>query len=325
MKVSFVIPAYNAAKTVCRCLDSVIAQTDCAWEAVVIDDGSSDNTYELISAYAERDCRIIALTQENQGPGLTRNNAMARATGDYVAFLDSDDYVEKDYLALVKKKIEREELDVVVIDNFYETPDGRLIRMERLSRFAGLCAEELIAVQMTGKMPWGGWRKVVRADLIKKNGIEYSKDTVGEEAVFSFNVFHHASRIGFLGAPVLHYVDYPTSQSKKGNDDPWGPVVDRLLTHLEKNGLLTQYQRPLNSFAYTALAVSAYRISKNHRFFEAVSLVSGKIKETKQKYKCRCDRACLERRVRLLMPLIRANLAFLIVLAARLFGGKALK
>ena len=325
MKVSFVIPAYNAAKTVCRCLDSVIAQTDGEWEAVVIDDGSSDNTYELISSYAEKDCRIIALTQENQGPGLTRNNAMARATGDYVAFLDSDDYVEKDYLALVKEKIEREELDVVVIDNFYETPDGRLIRMERLSRFAGLCTEELIAVQMTGKMPWGGWRKVVRADLIKKNGIEYSKDAVGEEAVFSFNVFYHASRIGFLGAPVLHYVDYPTSQSKKGNDDPWGPVVDRLLAHLEKNGLLTQYQRPLNSFAYTALAVSAYRISKNHRFFEAVSLVSGKIKETKQKYKCRCDRACLERRVRLLMPLIRANLAFLIVLAARLFGGKALK
>lgn len=317
MKLSFVIPAYNAAKTVCRCLDSVIAQSDSEWEVVIVDDGSKDNTYEFIQEYAERDSRIIALTQENQGPGITRNNAIKHTTGDYIAFLDSDDYIEPEYVALVKEKLKKDKLDVVVLDNYYEKPNGNHIRVENLSRFAGLDRDALIAVQMTGKMPWGGWRKVIRADIIKNNGIEYSRDAVGEEAIFSFQVFYHASKIGFLGIPVLHYVDYPASQSKKGNDDPWGCVVDRLQKHLLDNGLLEHYRRQVNSFAYTALTVSVYRISNNHSFRKATSLVLKKIKEVKQKYTYDCDKSCLEGRVKLLMPCILLNLALPIVLAAK--------
>ena len=318
MKLSFVIPAYNAAKTVCRCLDSVLAQTDHDWEVVIVNDGSKDNTYELMRTYAEKDTRIVALSQENQGPGMTRNNAIKHTTGDYIAFLDSDDYIEAEYVALVKEKIAKDQLDVVILDNYYEKPNGDLIRVEALSNFEGSNKEALIAAQMTGKMPWGGWRKVIKADIIKDNKIEYSSDPVGEEAIFSFRVFYHASQIGFLGIPVLHYVDYPASQSKKGNDDPWGGVVDRLSGYLSDNGLLKQYNKQVNSFAYTALAVSIYRISNNHSFREATSLVLARIKEVKQKYKYDCDKACLEGRVRLLLPFIRLNLAFPMVLVAKL-------
>jgi len=318
MKVSFVIPAYNAAKTICRCLESVIAQTDDDWEAVIVNDGSQDNTYELLQLYAKKDARIIALTQKNQGPGMARNYAMKHTCGDYIAFLDSDDYIEPYYVKSVKEKIRAELLDVVILDNYYEKQSGELIRMEALSKFKGLSKADLIAVQMTGKMPWGGCRKVIRASILKENEIEYSCDAVGEEALFSFRVFHHATKIGFLGLPVLHYVDYPTSQSKKGADDPWGCVVERLYNYLAENHMLDSYRKQINSFAYTALVVSAYRISVNHSFFKARSLIVKKTKEVQQKYKYDCDKDCLETRVKLLLPFLRLKLTLPIVLIAKL-------
>lgn len=318
MKISFVTPAYNAEATLRRCLDSLLSQTDGDWEVIIVDDGSKDNTYEIACAYAKKDRRIVALTQENQGPGMTRNNAMRHASGDYIAFLDSDDYIEPDYVALVKEKIIGDNLDVVILDNYYEDPNGKLIRMETLSQYAGLDKDALIAVQMTGKMPWGGWRKVIKADIIRSNQIEYSKDAVGEEALFSFRAFYHAERIGFLGKPVLHYVDYPASQSKKGNDDPWGGVVDRLRKYLSEQGLLDRYSRQVNSFAYTALAVSVYRIANNHPFREAIAPIRDKIKLVKQNYHYDCDPACMETRVKLLMPLIRLNCVMPMLLIAKL-------
>lgn len=325
MKISFVIPAYNASKTIERCIKSVQAQDSSDWEAIVVDDGSKDNTFELAKQLASGDERIVVLSQKNQGPGMARNFGMKNVTGDYIAFLDSDDYIERNYVSLVNKKIREERLDVVIIDNFYETPEGRIIRQEKLSDYSALNKEELIAVQMTGKMPWGGWRKVVAKEIIINNQIEYSSDPVGEEALFSFRVFYHAKKIGFLGAYVLHYVDYPTSQSKKGDDDPWGCVVERLSGYLSENDMLERYSKQISSFAYTALAVSAYRISSNHPFGEATSLVSRKIKEVKRKYNCDCDKKCLEGRVRLLMPYIHLNWAFPIVLAAKLKKSRSFK
>ena len=76
-----------------------------------------------------------------------------------------------------------------IIDNFYETPEGKIIRYEKLSKYSTLNKEELIAIQMTGKMPWGGCRKIIVRDIIESNNIEYSNDPVGEEALFSFKVF----------------------------------------------------------------------------------------------------------------------------------------
>lgn len=318
MKLSFVIPAYNAAKTVSRCLDSVIAQTDSDWEVVVIDDGSKDNTYEVIQSYAQKDSRIISLTQENKGPGITRNNAIEHTTGDYIAFLDSDDYIEPKYIELVKEKLVKDKLDVVILDNYYEKSNGELIRLENLSRFEGLDKESLIAVQMTGKMPWGGWRKVIKADIIKENEIKYSHDAVGEEAIFSFQVFSHASKIGFLGIPVLHYVDYPTSQSKKGEQDPWGDVVENLKKHLIENGLLRKYEKQLNSFAVTALTVALFRISTQNPFGYAVKMCRLKTREFLQKYPLDFDESCLETRVKLILMFVKIRFMSGVVLISKI-------
>lgn len=325
MKLTFVIPAYNAEKTICRCLDSVFMQTDGEWDAVVVDDGSKDATYEIMRSYAERDSRFVILTQKNQGPGMARNKGMKYATGEYIAFLDSDDYIELDYVSQIKKKIINDNLDVLILDNYYETPSGKLIHIEKLSKYIGLDKDRLIGLQMTGAMPWGGWRKVIKRDIINNNKIEYSCDTVGEEALFSFCVFFHANNIGFLNKPIVHYVNYSNSQSKKGDDDPWGKVVERLQLYLTENGLIDKYQKQLNSFAVTSLVVSLYRTSEQNNFFKATNLCREKIKIHKQKYSMDVDKSCLENRVRLLLLFVKLPLPIIVVLMSKIkksFGSR---
>lgn len=317
MKYSFVIPAYNSEKTIEKCIQSVIRQKYHDWEIYVVDDGSQDSTWEIISRFTKIDSRIKSIKQENSGPGIARNNALKKVCGDYIVFLDADDYIDDDYLVLVDDLIRKNSYDVVIIDNYYEKPDGTIIREEVLSKFCSLSKDELIAVQMTGKMPWGGWRKVIKRSIISEHAIEYSADPVGEEALFSFKVFYYADKIGFLGKKVYHYVDYPTSQSKKGGDDPWGMVVEKLASFIRNELGEDKFIREINSFAYTALAVSLYRISVNHKFLEALRHGHKKVSDVAKKYKCKCNKDALKSSVKFMLPFIKLRILFPIVIASK--------
>ena len=91
-KISIIIPVYNTEKYLHECLDSVINQTLKDIEIICIDDGSADNSYQVLQGYADKDSRFVILQQENKGAGRARNNGLKNATGEFVAFLDSDDY-----------------------------------------------------------------------------------------------------------------------------------------------------------------------------------------------------------------------------------------
>lgn len=325
MKISFIIPAFNAEKSLPKCINSLLAQTDENWQAIIVDDGSTDNTFAVAQSFASECSRIEVFTQENKGPGMARNFAFPYCEGGYIAFLDSDDYVEPDYVESVIKYINQKQSDVVIIDNYYEDENGKVLRVENLSRFGMLTKPELIATQMTGKMPWGGCRKVIKKSIIEDNKIRYSDNTVGEEALFSFLVFYNAKKIDFLGKTVYHYVDNPKSQSKKGGDDPWGLVVDELSKYITEN-IGDEYKKEINSFAYTALIVSLYRISVNHSFISAVKCAKEKIKTVKAGYKGNYNKNSIETRVKLLMPFVKMNFVSPIILISKLkYRAKKLK
>ncbi|MCM8570487.1 glycosyltransferase family 2 protein [Gramella jeungdoensis] len=102
MMISFIIPTYNRAKTINKAINSVVEQTNNEWELILVDDGSSDNTKEIISPYL-RDHRVNYLYQANQGVAVARNYGAGRAKGDYLIFLDSDDTIEPNLIELLKK------------------------------------------------------------------------------------------------------------------------------------------------------------------------------------------------------------------------------
>lgn len=97
-KVSFIIPAFNVEKYISACIDSILAQNLSTWELIIVDDGSTDATAEICNAYAERDERIKVICQQNAGSAVARNSGLDIATGEWIAFIDGDDWIEKNYL-----------------------------------------------------------------------------------------------------------------------------------------------------------------------------------------------------------------------------------
>lgn len=318
MKISVVIPVFNSEKTICRCIESIINQTYKEWEIIAINDGSKDNSYNILKEYESLDKRIKVFNQENSGPGYTRNKGITKTTGDYIVFLDSDDYVDEMYLEEVEKSATIKNVDVIFIDAIQEKPDGSIIKYEKMSKYKDEEKETIIKHQMTGKLPWGGWRKVVKKSLLVENNITYSNDDVGEEALFSFNVLNNSKQIYFIEKPYYHYINYPNSQSKKGDNDPWGKVCKQMKAYLENQGLIKKYDTNINSFAFTAFIVSIYRISQNCNLIDAIKLSKKAFEDFKKDYSFDMDMDSLEKRVVYMLPIAKLKMITPIVLASKL-------
>lgn len=117
MKVSIIIPVYNGENYVKKCLDSVINQTYNNLEIIIINDGSKDNTLNILNNYKNKDKRIVIIDKENEGQAIARNIALTKATGDFVTFVDSDDYIELDYIEKFIELARKKDYDVSVCNH----------------------------------------------------------------------------------------------------------------------------------------------------------------------------------------------------------------
>ncbi|MBR2428227.1 MAG: glycosyltransferase family 2 protein, partial [Lentisphaeria bacterium] len=113
-RISVVIPVYNTGKFLDRCLESVVNQTYCSLEILLIDDGSTDESGALCDAWAKRDSRIRVIHKQNAGLGMARNTGIDNAKGKYICFFDSDDFVDTGILAAAVETAEREHADITV-------------------------------------------------------------------------------------------------------------------------------------------------------------------------------------------------------------------
>lgn len=98
MLVSVIVPVYNVERYISKCIDSILKQTFTDFELILIDDGSSDNSFQICKQYESSDSRIRVYSQKNSGPSRARNNGISKALGEYITFVDSDDYLDSDYL-----------------------------------------------------------------------------------------------------------------------------------------------------------------------------------------------------------------------------------
>lgn len=113
MKLSIIVPCYNASKTIEKCVDSLINNTYTDKEIILVNDGSTDNTKNIIDKYAEKYANVFSYSKDNEGLGITRNYGIKKSTGDYITFVDSDDYIDKDCYQTMINLLEKENSDVV--------------------------------------------------------------------------------------------------------------------------------------------------------------------------------------------------------------------
>jgi len=319
MKFSVIVPVYNAEKHLEKCILSVIQQNYDNWELILVNDGSTDNSSNIIEEYTKVDSRIIPIHQRNGGPGNARNNGISRATGDYVIFLDSDDFIDADYFNLLLAKVEH--ADVIFIDVLQISSDGKILRKELMSRYKGWCKDKIIRSQMTGKIPWGGVRKIVKRSLLVDNHIKYTNHKVGEEALYSFQVVYYAQSVDFLDEkPVYYYVNHEGSQSKTALDNPWGGVVDTMANHLKVNGLYEEFGDTLNAFLITATIVAIDKINLHYKGKEKKKHLEKCMNNFREKYdkSVPIDNESMSMKAKIFVPFITKGIVWPVVLSSML-------
>ena len=175
-KVSVLLPVYNAGMYLEPCLDSVFFQTYENIELVAIDDGSTDGSADVLDRYAATyGDRMVVVHQQNSGVSATRNRAMGLASGEYLMFLDNDDFLDADCVQTFVEALEGEELDIVL--GGYRRPDdsGR-IRLEVVLRPEDEWAPYYVVA---------AWAKLIRASFARESHLEFLKTNIGEDAFFS--------------------------------------------------------------------------------------------------------------------------------------------
>ena len=203
--ISIIIPVYNAEHTLQRCVDSVLAQTYTDFELILVDDGSNDSTAVLYNMF--KDNRIRVYRKVNGGVSSARNMGLDKAKGDYVCFIDADDYVECDYLAKLYRGVGK---DLVISGFCYgNVPECSSFRFDLMDReFVGLKMSELINADQLC-YPWG---RLFKRSVIETFHIRFDESMrFAEDNVFNWEYLCHAES---LYVDTTHKVYYKSSDEK---------------------------------------------------------------------------------------------------------------
>lgn len=203
MLVSILVPVYNTAPYLDRCMDSLLNQTYSDLEVVVINDGSTDNSFEKLLAYQKKDTRVHVFSYSNSGISKTRNRALAKAKGDLILFVDSDDYIEPDMLEVMVNALKKRNLDLVqcnFVMDFGPVPFFR--RATGNKTFTNLEAlHALVAEKYLNNYPWG---KLYKKELFE--GITFPENMKGfEDTCTIFKTIANAKRVGTIPERFYHY------------------------------------------------------------------------------------------------------------------------
>lgn len=204
--ISIIIPAYNACDYIRNCLDSVINQTYKKLEIIVINDGSTDDTDRIIEEYQKKDSRIILISSANKGVSHARNLGLKKASGDYIAFVDADDWIEPDMYCRMMKQIIVDETDMCIC-GYKKYVDGKykynLKKGEKNIFFRERLIKEMFDVKSDKMFYWELWDKLFSKKCIDKYEFDESI-THCEDMLMMWNILKNVKTASYL--PSFSYV-----------------------------------------------------------------------------------------------------------------------
>lgn len=269
-RVSVIVPVYQVEAYLPRCLDSILAQTFADYELILVDDGTKDNCPAIMQAYAQRDSRIRQIHKENGGLSSARNAGLDAARGEYIAFVDSDDYVAPQWLEDVVRAAEETGAQQVlynyalVVDGQEQGPYLRFasetIDLDRL----GL-ANYFYRYWMPYRHGQEAWSKLYRRSVIEENGLRFAPndEIFAEDTLFSAMYLMHTHIIAALNTPYVYYVQ--RGDSLMGMKKP--RLAQRLMTlsvHLwayaKASGRFDEIRNVLPVLCYDKLITKGIRL-----------------------------------------------------------------
>ena len=250
--VSVIIPVYNQEKYLRECLDSVCNQSLQNIEVICVNDGSTDNSKEILGIYAKRDSRIRILSQKNQGAGAARNLGMQIAKGKYLSFLDSDDIFEPLMLETMVRAIEKDNADVLVCrSDRFDTNTGIResmpwsIRKDLLPNFIPFNSGD-VKKNFFELFVWWPWDKLYRKDYIDKIGIQFQELRTTNDLFFVCTSILIADRVSVISDILIHQRTNLKTSLSSTREKSWGnylEALDALKEFLTKHHIYEKYER----------------------------------------------------------------------------------
>lgn len=206
IKVSTIIIAYNIEKYIEKCLDSLINQTFKDLEIIVVNDGSTDSTLEKIEKFKRIDNRIILLNQDNKGPMEARESGLKVARGEYVLFVDGDDWLDIKAIETLYKITQKDNYDIINYGYWMAFEDNNLVEGWRLNIGEELLENEFLENLLKGKITNSIWCKFIRRKFIIDNNVLFPKNiSYGEDLAFLISLSVHKPKVYITNECVYYY------------------------------------------------------------------------------------------------------------------------
>lgn len=243
-EISIIIPVYNVEKYIKKCLDSVLNQSNSKIQIIIINDGSTDNSHEIIEKYLEKHKNIIYIQQKNQGAAVARNTGLKYVKGEYVMFLDSDDYLERNSLHNLYKYIKNMNSEIIVFGYRKIWEEGSQILFDKLNdKFeenkiynGQFIAENMMIENVMGYC----CDKIFNFQYIINNPLEFKSYSCLEDFLPIFKQIYKAEKICFYNKVIYNYRQREESISNSRNKKLFDDFKDNLkdvLNYIKSNNI----------------------------------------------------------------------------------------
>ncbi|WP_282937456.1 glycosyltransferase [Paenibacillus sp. RC67] len=268
-KVSIVVPIFNVEAYLGRCLDSLLSQTLGEIEIIAVNDGSTDASLHILQQFADKDQRIVIIDKENGGVSSARNEGINIAQGEYIGFVDPDDWVDQEMYEVMYVEAIAENADIVMCTYFREfgthskekvfpMPEKVCYQQHEvqdimLRRLIGPLNEEIANPEFLDA--WGTvWSKLYRTESIRQNGLRFiDLQVVGtnEDSLFNIHAFYHIRKFVFINKPYYHYWRVNntsvTSGYKPDLKEKWFSLYNFIESFIADKQLPNEYSLALNN------------------------------------------------------------------------------
>lgn len=233
--ISIIVPVYNVYDYLTRCLESIRNQTLKDIEVIIVNDGTKDTSQEIIDKYCVIDSRFKGYIKENGGLSDARNYGLKHAHGEYIAFVDSDDYIEPDMYELMYNKAKNENLDIVECDFTWDYPK-KIVEDK-----SNIVDNIIVDVRVVA------WNKIYKKSLIDKTGIRFTKGVRYEDVDWCYKLLANTSSFGTVNKCLYHYIQRKNSIANTQNERVRDIfiVLDNTINYYKEKGLYDKYKEEL--------------------------------------------------------------------------------
>ena len=239
-KISIIVPVYNVEKYIDKCLKSLTLQTLQGIEIIIVNDGSLDRSIDIIEKYVkENPTKIKYYEKKNGGLSSARNYGIEYATGEYIAFLDSDDYIEINMYEEMYNLAKKENADMVECDFIWEWEYGKKVYDKR--------REYKTKEDMMKKPRVVAWNKIYKREILNKNKIRFPEGLIYEDMEFFYKLLPHLNKISYINKYFVHYIQRKDSISNKQTKkiEDIFKILDNIFDYYKEQNLYNQYEKEL--------------------------------------------------------------------------------